>query len=120
MSDAVVFTGPSIPIAAAALIAPFDFRPPATQGDVTRAVWDGAGTIGLIDGYFENVPAIWHKEILFALSRGVHVFGAASMGALRAAELDAFGMRGIGCIYGWYAAQTIEADDEVALVHGPF
>jgi hypothetical protein len=73
----------------------------------------------LVDGYFEGVPAVWHKEILFALSRGVHVFGAASMGALRAAELDAFGMRGIGRIYEWYAEGTLDADDEVAVAHAP-
>jgi len=33
------------------------------------------------------------------MSRGVHVFGASSMGALRAAELAAFGMVGFGRIY---------------------
>ena len=33
------------------------------------------------------------------MAQGIHVFGAASIGALRAAELDAFGMRGIGRIY---------------------
>lgn len=115
----VVFAGPSIPAVAAAAIADFDYRPPAAQGDVTRAVWAGAHVIGLIDGYFESVPAVWHKEILFALSSGVHVFGAASMGALRAAELDSFGMRGVGRIYEWYASGALDADDEVALVHGP-
>ena len=46
---------------------------------------------------------MWHKEILFALSEGIDVYGAASMGALRAAELDAFGMRGIGDVYSAYA-----------------
>ena len=55
--------------------------------------------IGIIDGYFEIVPTVWHKEILWAMAQGIHVFGAASIGALRAAELDAFGMRGIGRIY---------------------
>ena len=29
-----------------------------------------------------TVPAVWHKEILWAMSCGVHVYGAASMGAL--------------------------------------
>ena len=31
-------------------------------------------------------------EVLYALANGVRVFGASSMGALRAAELHAFGM----------------------------
>ena len=55
--------------------------------------------IGLIDGVFLDVPAVWHRELLWALSEGVHVFGAASMGALRAAELAPFGMRGVGTIF---------------------
>ena len=119
MTDVVIFTGPSLSVTEAAGIAAFDYRLPAAQGDIYRAALDGARVIGLIDGYFEGVPAVWHKEILFALAEGVHVFGAASMGALRAAELSTFGMRGIGQIYDWYAGGAIDADDEVALVHGP-
>jgi hypothetical protein len=75
--------------------------------------------IAIIDGYFESVPSVWHKEILLALESGVHVFGAASMGALRAAELDSFGMKGIGRIYRWFASGRLEDDDEVAVMHGP-
>lgn len=119
MDDVVVFLGPSLSSAAASEIAPFAYRPPAAQGDIYRAVLEHVRVIGLIDGSFEGVPAVWHKEILFALSSGVHVFGAASMGALRAAELDAFGMCGVGRIYDWYADGVLEADDEVALVHAP-
>ena len=48
------------------------------------------------------MPAVWHKEILWAIGQGVHVFGAASMGALRAAELAPFGMRGVGRIFEAY------------------
>ena len=44
-------------------------------------------------------PTVWHKEILWAMAQGIHVFGGASIGALRAAELDVFGMKGIGRIY---------------------
>ena len=75
--------------------------------------------IGLIDGVFERVLPVWHKEILWALARGVHVFGAASMGALRAAELHAFGMVGVGRIFAAYRDGELEADDEVAVLHGP-
>jgi hypothetical protein len=120
MDQAVVFLGPSLDLAEARRIAPgFSFRPPAAQGDIYRAVSESAPAIGLVDGYFEGVPAVWHKEILFALTRGVHVFGAGSMGALRAAELDTFGMRGIGRIYAWYAEGALDADDEVAVAHAP-
>lgn len=65
------------------------------------------------------MPAVWHKEILHALDCGIPVFGAASMGALRAAELDAFGMVGVGRIYQWYRSGFLEADDEVAVIHAP-
>ena len=41
------------------------------------------------------------------------------MGALRAAELAAFGMVGVGDIFKDYASQVIEDDDEVTLAHAP-
>jgi hypothetical protein len=94
-------------------------RPPAAQGDIYRACLLRPRAIGLIDGYFEGVPSVWHKEVLWALSQGIAVYGSASMGALRAAELDVFGMTGIGAIYDWYRSGVIEDDDEVALLHGP-
>ena len=75
--------------------------------------------IGVIDGYFEVTPTVWHKEILWAMAQGIHVFGAASIGALRAAELDAFGMKGIGRIYEDFRDGVLEDDDEVAVLHGP-
>ncbi len=116
----LVFVGPSLPAAErAALVAPFRPLPPAAQGDIARAVQLRPRAIGLIDGYFAEVPAVWHKEILFAMAEGIHVFGAASMGALRAAELQAFGMQGVGRIFADYQAGRLEDDDEVAVVHGP-
>jgi hypothetical protein len=89
------------------------------QGDVCRAALTRPAVIGIIDGYFEVVPTVWHKEILWAMSQGIHVFGAASIGALRAAELDTFGMRGIGRIYEAFRDGILEDDDEVAVLHGP-
>ena len=62
---------------------------------------------------------VWHKEILWALPEGVPVFGSASMGALRAAELRGFGMRGVGRIFEAFREGALEDDDEVALAHGP-
>ena len=115
----IVFAGPSLSGDVGVAYPDIDFRPPARQGDVYRAVADGADAIGIVDGYFEGVPSVWHKEILFALHRGVRVFGAASMGALRAAEMDAFGMVGIGAIYDAYRDGALEDDDEVAVLHGP-
>ena len=121
---AVVFIGPSLALAdaqahcAASGVESIAWRAPARMGDVYRATLQGPDVILIIDGYFEQVPSVWHKEVLFALSQGVQVWGASSMGALRAAELHAFGMRGIGRIFEAYASAAINDDDEVAIVHG--
>jgi hypothetical protein len=94
-----------------------DFLPPAALGSVFRAVEQGYRRIGIIDGFFGNTPSVWHKEILFALTKGVLVAGAASTGALRAAELAPLGMRGIGGIYRLYRSGAIADDDEVCVTH---
>jgi hypothetical protein len=115
----VVFAGPSISKLDLSRFPQIFFLPPAAQGDIFRACRSKPKVIGLIDGYFDGVPSVWHKEILWALSQGIAVFGSASMGALRAAELDSFGMKGVGKIYRWYRDGVLEDDDEVALLHGP-
>ncbi|UIK08493.1 TfuA-like protein [Neorhizobium galegae] len=115
----VLFVGPSLPEARRFVADDMIVRPPAMQGDVRLAVDEGARAIGLIDGAFEYVAPVWHKEILYGLSKGVAIFGAASMGALRAAECHAFGMTGIGEIFAAYASETRVDDADVALLHGP-
>lgn len=94
-------------------------RGPAKCGDITHAVDQGFRVIGLVDGRFEDVAAVWHKEILHALSAGAMVYGAASMGALRAAECHPFGMIGIGRVFERYAFGGLEDDAAVAQVHAP-
>lgn len=113
----VVFAGPTMTADAVRARLDAAVRPPAARGDVLRAVDDGVKAIGLIDGVFERVAAVWHKEILWALSRGVRVYGAASMGALRAAELAAFGMVPVGDIAARYLRGELDDDDEVAVAH---
>ncbi|HYN46854.1 MAG TPA: TfuA-like protein [Allosphingosinicella sp.] len=113
----LVFAGPSLPSA----IRPGDpclaWRPPAAAGDLLRLLRDPPDIVCLIDGYFDWRPAPWHKEILLLIEAGTRVLGAASMGALRAAELDRHGMTGVGEIYRAYRSGMICGDDEVALVH---
>ena len=94
-------------------------RGPAAQGDVALAVLEGATVIGLVDGRYEDVAAPWHKEILFALSKGVAVYGAGSLGALRAAECAAWGMIGLGEIWSRYMTGEFYDDADVAQSHGP-
>jgi hypothetical protein len=117
---AVIFAGPSLPPNVRLnLGSDIDWRPPVRQGDLYRAALGRPAVIGVIDGYFEVTPTVWHKEILWAMAQGIHVYGAASIGALRAAELDTFGMKGIGRIYEDFRDGVLEDDDEVALLHGP-
>jgi hypothetical protein len=113
-----VFAGPSLPPADRPG-GPFDWRPPATAGDLLALLEAPPARLCLIDGFFDSRPAPWHKELLLLMARGTLVFGAASMGALRAAELGAFGMIGVGAIYRAYRDGRLQGDDEVALVHGP-
>ena len=115
----VVFLGPSLPVAKAREILQADYRPPAGQGDVMRAVADGPPAIALIDGVFRDAPTVRHRELLWAMARGIPVFGAASMGALRAAELAPQGMIGAGLIYRWYRRYALLPDDAVAVTHSP-
>jgi hypothetical protein len=119
VDDIIVFLGPSLPRADAIQILKADYRPPAARGDIYRVATKNARIIILIDGLFGETPAVFHKEILWALSNGIYVVGAASMGALRAAELDSFGMMGIGEIYNAYRGGRLERDDAVAVLHAP-
>jgi len=113
-----IFTGPTLSAAEGRRLLDAEFLPPVAQGDVYRAAQRRPRAIGIIDGYFEQVPSVWHKEILWAMSSGIHVFGSASMGALRAAELQPFGMVGIGRIFEAFRDGELEDDDEVAVAHG--
>lgn len=115
----IVFTGPSIRPEDAVKILKADYRPPVGRDDVTKALQDKPDVIGIIDGVFHQKPAVSHKEILRALKEGVRVVGGASMGALRASELDDFGMIGVGRVYSYYKNGLIEADDDVAVVFNP-
>jgi hypothetical protein len=114
-----IFVGPTLRREEIAASCDAVCLPPVAQGDVYRVAQRRPRAIGIIDGFFTGAPSVWHKEILWALSQGIHVFGSASMGALRAAELHSFGMRGVGRIFEAFRDGTLEDDDEVAIVHGP-
>ena len=123
-----IFTGPTLSPNEAVVHLDAVYLPPVKFGDVYRITELFQPTaIGIIDGYFNQVPSVWHKEILWAMDQGVQVLGAASMGALRAAELEAFGMTGHGKIFEAYQQgillpyvdEAFEDDDEVAVTHSP-
>lgn len=112
----IVFIGPSLPLEVAKRTLPHaDYRPPIKRDDFEGIV---PGTVvGIIDGVFDQTLAISPGEIREAINRGVVVYGAASMGALRAAEIPR--VIGVGRIFEMYRAGTIERDDEVALLFAP-
>jgi hypothetical protein len=118
----VLFVGPTLhgePRGRSSAATDIERRAPAAQGDIAKAVLDGATAIGLVDGRYEDVAAPWHKEILFALSEGAAVLGGGSLGALRAAECAAFGMIGVGNVFDRYARGELVDDSDVAQLHAP-
>lgn len=121
MNPAVhVYCGPTISAAAAAALVPgAAVHPPVRHGDLLRLDPVPGMTVVIIDGVFGEVPAVRHKEILWLLAHGAAVAGAASMGALRAAELYPFGMAGVGQIYRAYRDGALAGDDEVAVACAP-
>lgn len=113
----VLFAGPSLP--AADVLDTIELRPPALCGDLAALLDDLPPAVGLVDGCFELAPTVWHKEVLDLLAHGVPVLGAASLGAIRAAELATMGMEGVGAVFTGYASGAIRRDDAVMLDHSP-
>ncbi|MBQ1065790.1 TfuA-like protein [Micromonospora chalcea] len=119
MTD-VVFIGPSLPADEVGRLLPDAVvLPPVAHGDLLRLDVGPGDRVLVVDGFFLQHPPVRHREILDLLDRGVTVAGAASMGALRAAELWPFGMRGVGEVFQLYRDGVVTGDDEVAVVHGP-
>lgn len=112
----IVFAGPSLR-PGDRLRPDIEWRPPATAGDLLATLDDPPAAICLIDGLFDSFATPWHKELLLVMARGIRLFGAASMGALRAAELHRHGMAGVGAIFEAYRDGRLSGDDEVALAH---
>jgi hypothetical protein len=111
-----VFCGPSLPEEDRLPIAGVSYLPAAARGDVETWV-ERFDALLMIDGVFHHDLAPSPKEV-FAACKRVKMFGASSMGALRAAECWPFGMIPLGIIVRWYIREVIDGDDEVAvLVH---
>lgn len=118
MSNILVFLGPTLTISEARQILPKAwYHAPVEGGDILRVLRLKPDCIVIIDGYYEQRSSVWHKEILYALEIGIPVIGAASMGALRAAEMQYYGMIGVGKIYEDYFNGILTGDDEVAVLH---
>jgi|SRR5215813_2712622 len=115
----VVFLGPSLDSKEAKEYLEAEYLPPIRRGDLPRVIGEGAQAIGIVDGEFGQSLAVSVMEIAAGLRRGVRIWGAASMGALRAAECQSLGMVGVGWIFEKYSEGALLADDEVALIFDP-
>lgn len=116
----VIFIGPCLPqkeiekiLKVKAII-----MPPIRRGDLLKLP-ENIELVGIVDGVFFSNLSITPREILECIQKKVVVVGSSSMGAMRAAELDVYGMIGIGEIYRQYHEQEIESDAEVALTFNP-
>lgn len=112
---AVVYTGTSINHNDARKILEAEYCPPVRRDDIRKLMKSPPDIIGIIDGVFFDSAAVAHREIIEALKGGVTVVGGGSMGALRASELQPYGMIGVGGVYEMYRSGAVESDDEVAV-----
>lgn len=111
-----VYVGPSCPEPVIGKRFPnFLVKPPVEHGDLYSSSLADGDLVVILDGLYHHHLAIRHKEIMDAMSRGVGVIGAASIGALRAVELSSFGMIGVGEVYKWYQEGIFDGDDAVAV-----
>lgn len=118
MSDIFVYLGPTLALSTAQSYLSATYLPPIKRGDLATLP-DETQIVGIIDGVFHQSLAVSPKEIIALLDRGVRVYGASSIGALRAAEMHMYGMIGVGEIFEMYRDRVIDADDEVAVAYDP-
>lgn len=122
MVKIIIYTGLSLPFdEAREILDSHDdveviYKKPIKRGDLGHDIKENPDIIGIIDGVFHQNSAVGHREILNVMKKGVKVFGASSMGALRASELDSLGMIGVGYCYNQYASGAIDSDDDVAVM----
>lgn len=116
MRDTVVFLGPTLAREDAERVLDAEYLPPICRGDLAKLP-EHVRFVGIIDGEFYQSLSVSPKEVVKLLRRGVTVFGASSMGALRAAETWKLGMIGVGQIFEMFRDGILDADDEVALVY---
>ncbi|CCK32768.1 hypothetical protein BN159_8390 [Streptomyces davaonensis JCM 4913] len=120
MSTVHVFSGPTLPAARVGELLPGAVcHPPIGHGDLLRLDTTPGDTVVIIDGVWHQRAPVRHKEILLLLAEGVRVVGAASMGALRGAELAPYGMASVGRVFEDLTAGVLDADDEVSVLHTP-
>jgi len=118
MNKPIVYLGPTLSREEAIKILDADYRDPAKKGDFLMLSQDSDEKkyVGFVDGVFlHDYPPSPIEVYHLATRKNIELIGAASLGALRAVELEKFGMKGIGKIFQLYKNGIINADDEVAV-----
>jgi len=122
----IIFIGPSLSQQKARKIFDADYRGPAKKGDLLilsassfinlKDQPNAINFVGLIDGLFlQDYPPTPIEVFQLLSNKNFHVVGGASIGALRAVELEKFGMVGIGKVFELFKNGVTNADDEVAV-----
>jgi TfuA protein len=121
----IIFIGPSLNHDKARRIFQADYRAPAKKGDLMMLLTSYSNSteepnstnfVGLVDGLFlQDYPPPPIEVYQLLSNKNFHVVGGASIGALRAIELEKFGMVGIGKIFELFRNGATDADDEVAV-----
>jgi hypothetical protein len=118
MNKPIVYLGPTLNRDEASKILEADYRDPAKKGDFLRLshTSDEKKYVGFIDGVFlHDYPPSPIEVYHLATRKNIELIGASSLGALRAVELEKFGMKGIGKIFQLFKNGVLDADDEVAV-----
>ena len=126
----IIFVGPSLSHQKARKIFDADYRAPAKKGDllmlsttpfdIPRNESKSTIYVGLIDGLFlQDYPPTPIEVYQLLANKKFRVIGGASLGALRAMELERFGMIGIGKVFELFKYGATDEDDEVAVTFNP-
>ena len=102
---------------ARAILPDAEYCAPAKRGDLYRARFLNTSVFVLIDGVFLQSYAPSPRELVDVVRDGALVIGAASLGALRAAECWPAGVRGVGLIYRLFRSGCLLSDEEVAVTY---
>ena len=116
----IVFAGPSVRALRPEARRRLDIRAPARRGDLEALRAETRpGYVLLIDGVFGASMAATPTECRHLLEDGWGLWGASSIGALRAAELWSIGMVGIGEVYLQFRLDPVPSDGDVAVAYHP-
>lgn len=86
---------------------------PIERRQIHDDIAKGVNVLGIVDGKFYQSLAVSPAELRDALRCGIRVYGSSSLGALRAVELERFGMIGCGEIFEHIRATPAFRDDKL-------